>query len=1319
MVDEHLHSTFQLQTGDHSIIVNSNGGGNVYVNNEQKVIVDLDSLEMASAGLSSWNTQINGLHFNRQETKKLLDWVEEKSDKADKRVSVLVGNAGMGKSVVMHDVLEELLKKNVPVLGIKMDQLNYHTTDELNAEVGLNGNISITEAFLSLNKEYPLSVLLIDQIDALSMSLSSDRSPLEIANKLVNKISHLPNVKIIISCRRFDLDYDYTLRQFSRFNTVYLNELPAEQVDETLNSLKVNPDTVNPWVKQFLAIPINLYLYSLINNQDLLMGETLTLQKLYDELWSRNVVRSDEKGIQHEKVIEVLRGIVDKMYEQQSLMVLGKEFENQYSKELGYLLSSGFLTGNIQDGLQFLHQSLFDYTYARLFVESKQSLTNLLKDNHQGLFIRARVRSILLYQREDTSVYLRTLNELLFGITETGKPLARFHLKMLALNTIGLCENVSDEEKNYFKEHVLTDKIYGPIFLDSIYSRDWFNIITEDIDIADKISRQNKYIIEKMMDICWRIFSMDEELVDNYLDKLTTWKLQEINDAVFKFVNRIGRYAKNPDRLITLYKATETKKTTITYSDFLESVVGSHPEFVAEVLEKDLKNTLAVYTHSSPNNFKMGYEAKQVFDSLQREAPKVSFKVSLHAIHAIFDMAIIKYMNRDISSSWEFYLYNRGNEHMGSTGEDMLDFVLSYMEQLAVKAPQEADDELARLRPLTRNIDWLITLVSYTANTYYFRKAIYKIFTDTQTLAALDDDSVLEYYAIMLFAKSFMQYEKVQQGQILNTLRHTHPDWESMVIKGFNSVDYPMMRQGKSFGKHLNKLNQDSYLEANFHDIYLEYRKIKEKYGRLESEEPNKMEVHSGWVGMDRQAYDHMDDVQWLKSMKKYDNNQTWTDFYKPTLTGHAMQLKECAKKDPRRYSDLIVKAAQDENIQLTYPLYGFEGVTEAEDKEENREYVLKCFNAIKIRFDGDVNKNGSAQLCQILRPLKYFIEHGPMPQEVFNFICEAVINAKEDDDNNDPNDKEPYQKGLNRARGIAAGLLVDCSRYKEQYGEAIFNTLFSIAKNASIVTRAAIILNGAQLNKIDPDRSLDLYIELMYDCQPSLINIPLHNWNPVVYYINYGFDRLIPLYEEAIKKPACHQVLTETLWIAYVKEKDGAEQLLRKILKKSAFAATSFIRTVLRFYSSAPLSKSLNLLVMLMDMDNEETNKELNDIFDRHEYWIAKDIYDYAEEFMSHPCCQYVDRSFFNYLSALTKEKPKKALEWVLKINENNVDEQDDRNNTQQILQVLTQAYNCVRRYSPTDRLVEEAMDVMDKILEDPEKRQYLRGFINELDNR
>lgn len=431
------------------------------------------------------------------------------------------------------------------------------------------------------------------------------------------------------------------------------------------------------------------------------------------------------------------------------------------------------------------------------------------------------------------------------------------------------------------------------------------------------------------------------------------------------------------------------------------------------------------------------------------------------------------------------------------------------------------------------------------------------------------------------------------------------------------------------------------------------------------------------------------------------------------------MQLKECAKKDPRRYSDLIVKAAQDENIQLTYPLYGFEGVTEAEDKEENREYVLKCFNAIKIRFDGDVNKNGSAQLCQILRPLKYFIEHGPMPQEVFNFICEAVINAKEDDDNNDPNDKEPYQKGLNRARGIAAGLLVDCSRYKEQYGEAIFNTLFSIAKNASIVTRAAIILNGAQLNKIDPDRSLDLYIELMYDCQPSLINIPLHNWNPVVYYINYGFDRLIPLYEEAIKKPACHQVLTETLWIAYVKEKDGAEQLLRKILKKSAFAATSFIRTVLRFYSSAPLSKSLNLLVMLMDMDNEETNKELNDIFDRHEYWIAKDIYDYAEEFMSHPCCQYVDRSFFNYLSALTKEKPKKALEWVLKINENNVDEQDDRNNTQQILQVLTQAYNCVRRYSPTDRLVEEAMDVMDKILEDPEKRQYLRGFINELDNR
>ena len=54
-----------------------------------------------------------------------------------------------------------------------------------------------------------------------------------------------------------------------------------------------------------------------------------------------------------------------------------------------------------------------------------------------------------------------------------------------------------------------------------------------------------------------------------------------------------------------------------------------------------------------------------------------------------------------------------------------------------------------------------------------------------------------------------------------------------------------------------------------------------------------------------------------------------------------------------------------------------------------------------------------------------------------------------------------------------------------------------------------------------------------------------------------------------------------------------------------------------------------------------------------------------------------------------------------------------------QRILEILTQSYNGVRKYYPDNQDIEKAMDVMDEILADSQKREYLRNFLFELDNR
>ncbi len=1314
MNNSEYHFHINIQTGDRAIAVN-NRSGNIFM--DQKHEIDIKSMEWASEGLKSWKTDIREIHFARQETKTVLDWLHNgKGDKPGERVSVLVGNAGTGKSVVMHDILEELIKEGVPVLGIKMDQINFHSSMEFNNEVGLNDGISVFEAYKQLNEKHKLSVLLIDQIDALSMSLSVDRKAIDVANKLIHQVSTLPNVRIVVSCRRFDLDYDYDLQEYNRYNKVYLNGLKDKDVSVILTNLHVDPSTLTNQTRQFLSIPINLYLYSLIDEPDLLHGEPITLQKLYDRLWRKIVVEG--RDINRRKVSLLLRLIAEKMYSNQTLMISGKAYETEYGDEQKYLLSNSFLTGNEDDGIQFLHQSLFDYTYARTFVESGRSLIDELEREHQGLFVRSRVRQVLLYLREvDVNEFLRTLNEILFAKKSNGDQKVRFHLKMLTLNSLGLCEEVSDEEKAYFIHKILPDKAFGPIFVSSIYSKDWFKIYTEHSHTIEKLRGNDDATIKDVMSVCWRLFTLDEEMVEGYLEHLVSLNQPPINEAIFSLINQIGRYGKNMNRLISLYKAAKTGGTKISRYEFLEQAIDFDSNFVATELSNAISTQLASYEHKGASSFTIDYETDQVYEALQEKAPDLTYEVSLKAVHEVFDKTLLENNDRYFSSSWEFYTYNRGGLNLHESACEMLDFILSYIEGMSRTTPDKADKELSPLKDSKRDIDILIVYIGYTANPEYFKNEILSIFTDKELLEALSELSLLHYYSAQLLKASFKLFSIEEQEDILNTLSTISPKWETWVFKGHTSNDYPNMRKGKSFGEYVQAINDDTYIKEHFPKIYIKYQKVKDAYLDLNVEKPFNVRTQCGWVGMEKNAIDHMNDEQWLSSMRKYKNDGFDTDFDKPTLTGHAIQLKDCAKENPSRYADLIIKATEDPSIKLTYPLYGFEGLSESDIEKEKFHEV---FQVISKRFKGDVNKNSTGSLIGFLRSLRFFLKKEWMPEDVFDFICNAVINANEDDDSNKPDDKEPWQTGINRARGVAGELLVDCSIFDKQYGDRIFSVLNSIADNASITTRAAILLNGARLNMIDPNRSLELYMKMMHDCQPTLISIPLHDLNPVVYYINYGFDKLIPLYKEAIQKPACHKVLAETLWIAYVKDKNGSADLLKEVIHSSQDAATSFIMAVVR-YHTVPLSKSLELLIDLMSCKDEKIGQTLGNVYNSSEYWFPKDLVNYTKEYVKHDCCRYATRSFYEFLSGFAKDEPATSLEWIITVYQKKKphfrDDQNGRFDVQKILEILTQSYNGVRKYSPRDELVEKAMDIMDEIMQDPESREYLRGFLNELD--
>lgn len=107
----------------------------------------------------------------RDEVEMIQEWIERKvpAEKSS-RLSLLYGKAGIGKSIVMHDLLEKLQSKDdYLVLGLKSDQVEFVNTDELRRKIHLMQPIEIVVKEMA--QIYKRVVLLIDQIDALSLSL--------------------------------------------------------------------------------------------------------------------------------------------------------------------------------------------------------------------------------------------------------------------------------------------------------------------------------------------------------------------------------------------------------------------------------------------------------------------------------------------------------------------------------------------------------------------------------------------------------------------------------------------------------------------------------------------------------------------------------------------------------------------------------------------------------------------------------------------------------------------------------------------------------------------------------------------------------------------------------------------------------------------------------------------------------------------------------------------------------------------------------------------------------------------------------------------
>ena len=233
-------------------------------------------------------------------------------------LGLLYGKAGIGKSIVMHTLLEELQSNpDYLVLGLKSDQIEFVDTEVLRQNIHLAKPIETVVEEIA--QKYKRVILLIDQIDALSLSLSSNRTPLRSLLKLIGQIQHIPNVRVVISCRPNDLEYDPLLDNLRIKNKWELKEFTDDQVKRILSENGC-VESISDNLLRFLGNPLHLFLFLKVKPEEQLT-DPLSTDLLYHQLWRKYVLDDSVRKVGKERLLSLFDKLVATMYERQELSV--------------------------------------------------------------------------------------------------------------------------------------------------------------------------------------------------------------------------------------------------------------------------------------------------------------------------------------------------------------------------------------------------------------------------------------------------------------------------------------------------------------------------------------------------------------------------------------------------------------------------------------------------------------------------------------------------------------------------------------------------------------------------------------------------------------------------------------------------------------------------------------------------------------------------------------------------------------------------------------------------------------------------------------
>ena len=685
--------------------------------------------------------------IDRKEIGILYNWVKNELSEKDSRIKLLVGNAGVGKSVIIKKVIQRLESDGIKCFAIKADKLQ--------TPVGFTSNEHLEQLRNTFARliQVKRAVLIIDQIDALSKYINSDRNKIENITTLIKFFSNdenLRNVRIIVSCRSFDLEFDPKLSILGHEPQIKLGLLDKQDVEKVLDRQKfglykgLDEKTISVLqTSQHLNLFCRVYRKNERKNY-------CSITDLYDELWLQ-VIGLAEAKINKGIAEKILYDLALKIYRDEELTPQWN-YDTSELKEANYLISEGIIekTGN---RATFFHQSMYDYVFARYYTKEKRSLIQdiLAEKKHQGLFVRTTVNFVLDYESaKNIKQYKEDVKTILFS----GE--VRTHIQLMLLWAMANRIDILPFEKKCIKDLYVQNKLLFFSFIRRTYKKEWYQIITPLIDKNIKTMKVGDMVYENVYGYLWNhvqtstegVFKLVDSIKDEETRKIIAQNvLRATSDYSLDIVTKWYKVLCN-----TLYKKAH----------FLEKALPSNPQFVLDNISELIDYIL------NPQKKENHHEERvvetileEIYTPLMEKYPEVFYPILrdriLYAINAnrtpswrdridynnVFPLMMDQHHHAHALHEWFGEMLKRQVQHQTTNAIADIKKLLNQNEAscygFAFKAMKEAptlfiDDIIAILKD-TKLVD---DLLSYSDVTYHFLEMLRAWFplvdSDTLTL---------------------------------------------------------------------------------------------------------------------------------------------------------------------------------------------------------------------------------------------------------------------------------------------------------------------------------------------------------------------------------------------------------------------------------------------------------------------------------------------------------------------------------------------------------------------------------------------------------